>query len=54
MRLNQPTKTVFWISVIIAVAGLVLFFIPAAKDFAVFVALAAYVLLALGNTLKGF
>ena len=54
MRLNAPKKILFWISVVIAVIGLVFFFIPAVKDFAVFVALSAFILLALGNVLKGF
>ena len=54
MRLTAPTKNVFWISVAIAVIGLVFFFIPATKDYSVFVALVAYILLALGVALKGF
>jgi hypothetical protein len=54
IRLTPPRKIVFWISVVIAILGLVAFFVPALKEFAVFIALVAYVLLALGNILKGF
>ncbi len=54
MRLNPPTKNVFWISVILAVLGLVFFFVPAVSAYAFWVLVIAYVLLALGNTLKGF
>ncbi len=61
MRLTPPKKIVFWIALILAVLALVGYFL------AVFVsgmtvllyvgfwlALAGYVLLALGNALKGF
>ena len=61
MRLTPPKKIVFWIALILAVLALVGYFL------AVFVsgmtvllyvgfwlAMAGYVLLALGNALKGF
>lgn len=54
MRLNPPTKIVFWLSAIVALLGLIAFFIPAFKGFAFFIVLVGYVLLFLGNTLKGF
>jgi len=54
MRLNPPTKNVFWISVIIAVAALIFYFVPAVSAYAFWVLVIGYVLLALGNTLKGF
>ena len=54
MKINPPTKNVFYISAILAVASIVMFFIPSVKDYAFFVALIGYILLFLGNTLKGF
>jgi hypothetical protein len=47
---------VFWISAILALIGLIAFFvtIPFLSDYAFFVVLIAYILLFLGNTLKGF
>lgn len=54
MRINPPTKIVFWISAIVAVLGLIAFFIAPLKPFAVFIVFVGYVLLFLGNTLKGF
>ena len=54
MRLTPPTKNVFYLSVILAVVGLVFFFVPAVAGYAFWVALIAYVLLALGVALKGF
>lgn len=57
MRLTPPKKIVFWISLILAVLGLVAFFVPALQLFAgieFWLVLVAYVLLALGNTVKGF
>ena len=56
MKLTPPKKIVFWIAVVVAVIALlqvlgVLGFIPFA---AAWTALIAFVLLALGNTLKGF
>lgn len=56
MRLNPPTKNVFWISVVVAVIGLVArlglvgFLVP----YAFWLMLVAFVLLVLGNTMKGF
>ena len=54
MRLTPPTKNVFWISVVVAVLGLVFYFVPAVAGYAFWVVVVAYVLLALGNTMKGF
>jgi hypothetical protein len=54
MRLTPPTKNVFYASVIVALLGLVFFFVPAVAGYAFWVVLIAYVLLALGNTMKGF
>jgi hypothetical protein len=56
MRLNPPKKIVFYISIALAVVGLIasLFTIPFLSDFAFWLVLVAYILLALGNVLKGF
>lgn len=56
MRLNPPKKIVFYISVVLAVVGLIasLVTIPFLSGFAFWLVLAAYILLALGNVLKGF
>ncbi len=54
MKLTPPTKNVFWISVIIAVIGLVALFVGSFAPYAFWLMLVAYVLLALGNTMKGF
>lgn len=54
MQLSPPTKIVFWISAIIAILGVVAFFIPVVNPFAVFIVLVGYILLFLGNALKGF
>lgn len=56
MRLTPPTKNVFWISVVIAVVGLVAKFgvVAFLSPFAFWLVLIAYVLLVLANTLKGF
>jgi hypothetical protein len=56
MQLNPPTKVVFWISAIVAVVGLIFNFlgVDILKDFAIYVVFVGYVLLFLGNTLKGF
>jgi hypothetical protein len=56
MRLNPPTKVVFWISVVLAVLGLIGQYVslPFVSDFAFYFVLVGYILLFLGNTLKGF
>ena len=54
MRLSAPTKNVFWISVILVVVGLLGFFVDALADYQLWAFLAGYVLLFLGNVLKGF
>jgi hypothetical protein len=56
MQINPPTKVVFWISAIVAIVGLVFNFVNSdiIQGIAVYVVFAAYVLLFLGNTLKGF
>ena len=54
MKLTPPTKNVFWISVVLAALGLVFYFVPAVAGYAFWVVLVGYVLLALGNAMKGF
>lgn len=53
MKLTPPKQIVFFISVIIAVVALVLFFLGNLQ-FAAISALIAYILLACGNAVKGF
>jgi hypothetical protein len=57
MRLNAPKKFTFWVSVVLFVVGMVAAFglIPYVPSLAGVIALTVgYVLLALGNILKGF
>jgi len=57
MRLNAPKKFTFWASVVLFVVGMVAAFglIPYVPPLAGVIALTVgYVLLALGNILKGF
>ncbi len=56
MRLNQPTKNVFWISVVVAAVALIakLGLVGFLAPFAFWLMLVAFVLLVLGNTMKGF
>jgi hypothetical protein len=56
MRINPPTKVVFYISLAFAAIGLVANFvtIPVLSGIAFYLVLIGYVLLFLGNTLYGF
>lgn len=57
MRLNAPKKFTFWMSVVIFVIGMVAAFgvIPYVPSIVgVIAVIVGYVLLALGNILKGF
>jgi hypothetical protein len=56
MRLNPPTKIVFYLSLAFAAVGLVSNFIslPVLSGIAFYLVLIGYILLFLGNTLKGF
>ena len=56
MRLNAPKQIVFYLSVLLVVIGLIFNFIgvPLLSMIAIYVVLAGYVLLFLGNVLKGF
>jgi len=56
MRLTPPTKNVFWISIVLAALGLIGTFvaIPFVSAYAFWFVLFGYVLLFLGNAVKGF
>jgi len=56
MKLTPPTKNVFWISVVLAVLGLLGRYVsvPIVSDYYFYFMLVAYVVLFLGNTMKGF
>ncbi|MEN8242266.1 MAG: hypothetical protein ABFS17_10125 [Chloroflexota bacterium] len=56
MRLTPPKKIVFWISVALVVIGIIGFFftIPFVSGLAFWFVVVGYLLLAAGNTLKGF
>lgn len=56
MKLTPPTKIVFWISVLLAVLGLVgrYMSVPFLSDYYFYFVLVGYIVLALGNILKGF
>jgi hypothetical protein len=56
MRLTAPTKNVFWISVVVAIVGLIakLGVVAFLTPYAFWLMVVAFVLLALGVALKGF
>ncbi len=56
MQLTPPTKNVFYISVVLVVLAVIASFveIPFVTANAFWVAVVGYVLLALGNAMKGF
>ncbi len=56
MRLTPPKKTVFWIATILAVLGILATFvsIPFVSANAFWFVVVGFVLLWLGNTVKGF
>lgn len=56
MKLTPPKAVTFWISVILVVLGALApsMGIPVIKDYSMLVVLIGFVLLALGNLVKGF
>ncbi len=56
MKISKPTKNVFWISFILGIIGLLakLVAIPVLSPYAFWILLIGFVLLVLGNTMKGF
>jgi len=53
MRLNAPKVITFWIAVALAILGLLFFFIPAVAAFAFWLLLIGFIVLMLGNFVKG-
>jgi lipid-A-disaccharide synthase-like uncharacterized protein len=57
MRLTAPTPTMFWVSAALAVAAALVYFlqvdIPVIKDHVFIGLMAAYVILALANIVRG-
>ncbi len=56
MKLTPPKQTTFWVSVVLAVLGLIGSFvsIPFVSDYAFWFVVVGYVILFLGLTMKGF
>jgi hypothetical protein len=56
MKITPPTKNVFWVSVVLAALGLLGQYvnIPFVSDYNFYFVLVGYIVLFLGNTLKGF
>jgi len=56
MRLNPPTKNVFYISIVLGILGFAgkLTTIPFVSTYAFWLLLIGFILLVLGNVLKGF
>jgi hypothetical protein len=56
MKLTPPTKNVFYISVALVVLGVIGRYlnVPFLSDFYFYFVLVGYIVLALGNALKGF
>jgi len=56
MRLNPPTKNVFYLSLALGIIGVAgkLFSLPIVGPYAFWLVTAGFVLLLLGNVLKGF
>ena len=55
MKLSAPKVITFWVAVVLAIIGLLgQLFITALAPFAFWILLVAFVLLGLGNLLRGF
>ena len=60
MRLNAPTKTTFVVALIIALVGVIgkivgiIAPVEFLKDYSLWAVVVGYIILMLGNTLKGF
>jgi len=56
MKLSQPTTVVFWVATVLAVLGILgsLVTLPFVSQFAFWFVVIGFVLLWLGNTMKGF
>jgi len=55
MNLSAPKQLTFWIAVVVAVIGVVASFvsIPVLSDYALWVVVIAFIILALGNLVEG-
>ena len=53
MKLNEPKVITFLIAAVLAVLGVIFFFVPAVAAYAFWLVLVAFVLLAAGNMVKG-
>jgi hypothetical protein len=55
MRLNAPSKMIFWISLVLAALGVVSTFvpIPVVSAYAFWVVVVGYIVLAAGTVMKG-
>jgi hypothetical protein len=56
MKLSAPKKNTFWIAVVVAIVGVLATFvaIPVLSGFAFWLVVIAFVILLLGNVLRGF
>ena len=56
MKLTPPTRNVFWIATVLAALGLIgsLVAIPVVSQYAFWFVVVGFILLWLGNTMKGF
>jgi len=53
MKLNEPKVITFLIAVVLAVLAIIFMFVPAVAAYAFWLLLVAFVVLALGNLVKG-
>jgi hypothetical protein len=53
MRLNPPTKFVWYISMLLGLAGVILYFMELLPDYNVWMIIVAWILLILATVLKG-
>ncbi len=56
MKLSTPKHATFYIAMLLAIVGLIAYFvtIPVLSGFAIWLIIAGFVILALGNLLEGF
>lgn len=53
MKLNEPKVITFLIAVVLAVLAVILFYIPTTQVYGFWAMLVAFILLAVGNLVKG-
>lgn len=53
MKLSEPKVITFLIAVLLGVLGVIFFFVPSVKDYAIWLILVGLVILVLGNLFKG-